>query len=155
MALRFFTVFGPRQRPDLAISKFLRLVDSGQPIPMFGDGSTSRDYTFVQDIVAGIIASLNHCSADMPLPEEEGGDTTGFRVYNLGGSSPVSLREMIATIERVVGKDAKIEQKPMQAGDVNRTWADVARSERELGYKPTTSLEEGIAKQWAWMQTQS
>ncbi len=142
VCLRFFTVFGPRQRPDLAISKFLRLVRDGQPIQMFGDGSTSRDYTYVEDIVTGVCASLNHCSPEV-----------GYRVYNLGGSSPVSLRELIETIERVVGKPANVEQKPMQPGDVQRTFADIARSQTELGYSPTTSLADGIVKQWQWIQS--
>lgn len=156
VALRFFTVFGPRQRPDLAISKFLKLIANDETIPMFGDGSTSRDYTFVDDIVAGVQACVAHCSAEMPVPSAEaGGDanqTTGFRVYNLGGSSPVSLKEMIATIGRVVGKTPKIEQLPMQPGDVNRTYADVQRAERELGYAPRVSLEQGVAQQWDWLK---
>ncbi len=141
--LRFFTVFGPRQRPDLAISKFLHLLSTGKEVPMFGDGSTSRDYTFVRDIVTGIRASMRRC-------EEVG----GYRVYNLGGNHPVSLREMIATIERVVGRSAKIKQLPMQQGDVERTWADLTRSRSELGYEPGTTLEAGIAEQWAWMRQQ-
>jgi len=141
VCLRFFTVFGPRQRPDLAISKFLRLVADNRAIPLFGDGSTSRDYTFIEDIVTGIGAALNHCSPQV-----------GFRVFNLGGNHPASLTDLVATIERVVGKKAKIERMPMQPGDVERTWADLTRSSSELGYRPTTSLEEGIARQWAWMR---
>jgi len=140
--LRFFTVFGPRQRPDLAINKFLQLVAKGQPIPIFGDGSTSRDYTFVADIVAGILATLHHC----------GQSTEKFKVYNLGGNHPAKLSELIEIIEKVVGKKAIIDRKPMQPGDVDRTWADLTRSQKELGYAPTTSLEEGIAKQWEWMK---
>ena len=139
--LRFFTVFGPRQRPDLAINKFLRLLRDGQPIPMFGDGSTSRDYTFIDDIIAGVRAAMDRC-----------GQVEGFRIYNLGGKHPVSLRDMIAVCERVTGKKAKIDPKPMQPGDVNRTWADLTRSEAELDYTPATSFEEGVAKQWDWMQ---
>jgi len=153
VALRFFTVFGPRQRPDLAISKFLRLVADGRPIPMFGDGSTSRDYTFIADIVAGVRASMLHCSPDMPLPDAEGGGATGYRVYNLGGSSPVSLKEMIDTVGRVTGRAVKVEARPMQPGDVNRTYADVSRAAAELGYAPTTSLEAGMAAQWDWMRS--
>ena len=140
--LRFFTVFGPRQRPDLAINKFLRLVATGKPIPIFGDGSTSRDYTFIADIVAGILATLDHC----------GRSDEKFKIYNLGGNHPAKLSELIETIERVVGKKAIIDRKPMQPGDVDRTWADLTRSKAELGYQPTTSLEEGIAKQWAWLK---
>lgn len=138
--LRFFTVFGPRQRPDLAISKFLLLVSQGKSIPMFGDGSTSRDYTYIDDIVTGVLAAADRCSS--------------YHIYNLGGSSPVSLREMISTIEQVVGKKALIEQKPMQPGDVERTWADLTVSQKELDYQPTTSLREGIARQWQWLQQQ-
>ncbi|MBI1337051.1 MAG: SDR family NAD(P)-dependent oxidoreductase [Phycisphaera sp.] len=140
--LRFFTVFGPRQRPDLAINKFMRLVAEGKPIPVFGDGSTSRDYTFVEDIVTGIRAAMDRC-----------GKVGGYRVYNLGGSHPVTLSEMIATVERVTGIKAKLDRKPMQAGDVERTWADLTRSKTELGYEPHTTLEAGMAKQWAWMQS--
>ena len=140
--LRFFTVFGPRQRPDLAISKFLNLIAAGEKVPMFGDGSTSRDYTFIDDIVAGIRATIDHTTAER-----------GYRIYNLGGSSPVSLKEMIQTIEQVVGKKADIQKLPMQPGDVNRTWADLTFSETELGYQPATSLRDGIEKQWAYMQS--
>lgn len=142
--LRFFTVFGPRQRPDLAINKFLNLVASGQTVPMFGDGSTSRDYTFIADIVAGVQSAIAHTTAERR-----------YQIYNLGGSSPVSLKEMIQTVEKVVGKEAKIEQLPMQPGDVNRTWADLALAEAELGYKPTTPLLQGIEKQWAYCQHQN
>ncbi len=134
--LRFFTVFGPRQRPDLAIQKFLKLVSEEKPIPFFGDGSTSRDYTFIDDIVAGILSAADRI-------EEH-----GYRIWNLGGSSPVSLSEMVATIGEVVGKEPILDKKPMQPGDVERTFADLTRSEKELGYKPTTSLKEGIKKQW-------
>jgi UDP-glucuronate 4-epimerase len=135
--LRFFTVFGPRQRPDLAIAKFLRLAAQGRAIPVFGDGSTSRDYTFIEDIVAGVLAALDRAS--------------GYHVYNLGGSHPVSLSQMIATIERVTGRRLEIDRRPMQAGDVERTWADLSRSRAELGYEPRTTLEAGIARQWSWM----
>ena len=138
--LRFFTVFGPRQRPDLAISKFMKLIHNGDEIPMFGDGSTSRDYTFIEDIVAGIVGSMEYIE--------------GYDIFNLGGSSPVSLSEMIETIEKVVGKKAKIKQMPMQPGDVDRTWADTAHSFESFGYEPKTSLEAGMARQWAWIQQQ-
>lgn len=137
--LRFFTVFGPRQRPDLAITKFLGLVAADKPIPMFGDGSTSRDYTFIDDIIAGVRAAMDRCDR--------------YRIYNLGGNHPTSLRELIATVERVVGKKAKIQPMPMQPGDVERTWADLTRSRAELGYEPRTSIEEGVAKQWAWLKS--
>ena len=139
--LRFFTVFGPRQRPDLAISKFLRLVAAGKPIPVFGDGSTSRDYTYIEDILAGVAAALSRCGSP-GLP--------GYRIYNLGGNHPVSLAELIALIERVTGRKAAIDRQPPQPGDVERTWADLSRSGAELDYHPATSLADGIARQWEW-----
>jgi UDP-glucuronate 4-epimerase len=144
--LRLFTVFGPRQRPDLAIGKFLQLARDGKPIPMFGDGSTSRDYTFVDDIVAGYCAALDRCGAPA-LPK--------YRVFNIGGNHPVSLREMIDAIGTVTGKRLVIDRKPMQAGDVERTFADLTRSKAELGYEPRTSLATGIARQWDWLNNPS
>lgn len=138
--LRFFTVYGPRQRPDLAIGKFLRLVRDDQVIPLFGDGSTSRDYTFIDDIVGGIIAAMERLDSQ-----------NGYRIWNLGGNRPVTLSNLVATIERVTGRRPHTESHPMQPGDVQRTWADLSRSKAELGYEPTTSLEEGIAVQWRWI----
>ncbi len=134
--LRFFTVFGPRQRPDLAIHKFVRLILAGKPIPFFGDGSTGRDYTFIEDIVDGIIASL-----EKSYP---------YEIFNLGGSNPVSLAEMVETIERVLGKKAEIERLPEQPGDMRYTYADVSKAERLLGYKPKVSFEEGIRRFVEW-----
>jgi UDP-glucuronate 4-epimerase len=139
-SLRFFTVYGPGQRPDLAIGLFMRKIARGEPIEMFGDGSMSRDFTFIEDIVAGVLAALERV------------DGHGCRVWNLGNSSPVRLDEMIATIERVVGKGAKVVRKPMQAGDVERTFADLERSRAELGYSPATKFEEGVRRQWEWMR---
>lgn len=139
-SLRFFTVFGPRQRPDLAIGMFLKRISQGEPIQMFGDGSTARDYTFIDDIVQGVLASYD------AIPKH------GVRTWNLGNNKPVTLREMISTIERVVGKQAKIEQKPMQPGDVERTCADITRSQQELSYQPHTSFADGVAKHWEWMR---
>ncbi len=139
--LRFFTVYGPRQRPDLAVAKFIELSRRGEPIPMYGDGDTSRDYTFVDDIVSGVVASYEKV------------DAHGYRIWNLGGSDPVPLRRMIETIGRVVtGKDGqiRIEPRPAQPGDVSRTFADLSRSRQELGYQPRTGFEEGVRKQWAW-----
>lgn len=138
--LRFFTVFGPRQRPDLAISSFMRKIVSGERIPMFGDGASSRDYTFIDDIVAGVLASIDR------VPDH------GFRVWNLGGSSPVTLREMIDAVARAVGKPAIVESLPAQPGDVERTFADLDRSLRELGYVPRTPFEEGLRLQWQWLR---
>lgn len=140
--LRFFTVFGPRQRPDLAVSKFLSAVSSGREVTLFGDGSMSRDYTYIDDIVAGVLAAYDRVPAH------------GYRIWNLGGNSPVSLTDMLATVCRVVGKDAKIVPAPMQPGDVQRTWADLTRSAKELGYRPTVPFEEGVRRQWEWAREQ-
>lgn len=142
--LRFFTVYGPRQRPDLAIGKFMRMIHGGQSIPVFGDGSTSRDYTFIDDIVDGVMAALTHAES-----------SGGYDVFNLGSHRPIALSELIAAIETTVGKTANIDRQPMQPGDVNRTYADVAKSERVLGYKPSVSLKDGLAAQWEWLQQRS
>jgi UDP-glucuronate 4-epimerase len=138
--LRFFTVFGPRQRPDLAIMGFMRRISSGQPIEMFGDGSTARDYTFVDDTVSGVLAAYAR------VPQY------GCRVWNLGNNAPVTLREMIAGVAEVVGTPATILAKPMQAGDVERTCADISRAQTELGYAPRTAFTDGLAAQWRWLQ---
>lgn len=138
--LRFFTVFGPRQRPDLAISRFMRLAAQGEPIPMFGDGSTSRDYTYIDDIVAGVLSAAREI------------DAHGYRIWNLGGAHPVTLRDMIDAIARTTGKALRVNQLPMQPGDVTRTYADLSRSERELGYSPSTTFDEGLANHWTWLQ---
>lgn len=140
--LRFFTVFGPRQRPDLAIALFMDKISRGEPIPVYGAGSTSRDYTFIDDIVAGVVASYDRI------------DQFGYRIWNLGGNHPVTLSDMISTIGRVVGKEPKIMQGPPRAGDVERTFADLTRSRAELGYEPRTSFEAGVRKQWEWLQSQ-
>ena len=136
--LRFFTVFGPRQRPDLAIHKFTRLITDGKPIPVFGDGSTSRDYTFVEDIVAGIMSALDHCDR--------------YRIYNLGGNDPVTLKSLIEGIEIAIGRKAIIQRQPTQPGDVERTYADLTRSKAELGYQPRTSMTEGLKKFAEWFK---
>lgn len=138
--LRFFTVFGPGQRPDLAIAQFLSRVARGEVIRLFGDGTSSRDYTYIDDIVAGVLAAYDR------IPGH------GLRTWNLGGNHPVSLDEMVSAIERITGNKAKIERLPMQAGDVERTYADLARSRAELGYEPRIGLEEGLRRQWAWMR---
>ncbi len=134
--LRFFTVYGPRQRPDLAIANFLHRVAAGQPLRVFGDGTSSRDYTYVADIVAGVLAAYERV------------DKHGYRVWNLGNSSPVTLNEMIKTIETVVGKRAVLERAPAQPGDVERTWADLARSREELDYQPTVTFAQGVTLQY-------
>jgi UDP-glucuronate 4-epimerase len=141
--LRFFTVYGPGQRPDLAIHLFSRKLIDGESIPMFGDGTTSRDYTFVEDIVDGILGALQRTN------DSVGG---GYRVYNLGGSQPIELRALIAALEKATGREAKIERKPEQPGDVPRTWADVGRAEAELGYRPNVSIEQGLERFVAWFR---
>jgi UDP-glucuronate 4-epimerase len=138
--LRFFTVYGPRQRPDLAISAFMRKISAGETLQVFGDGSTSRDYTFVADIVQGILAAYDR------IPQH------GYRVWNLGNSSPVTLNAMIAAIEQVVGRKASLERLAMQPGDVERTWADLERASKELEYEPTTSFIDGLEAQWHSMR---
>ncbi len=146
--LRFFTVYGPSQRPDLAISKFMRLIANDKPVPMFGDGSMSRDYTYIDDIIQGVLAASEFLSASSLKPQASG----LFRVFNLGGSQPVSLRDMIESIGAVVGNEPQIEHLPMQPGDVQRTYADLSRSRQELGFDPQTPFEEGLRKQWAWLR---
>src|SRR5262245_38146492 len=144
-ALRFFTVYGPRQRPDLAIMKFMRMIAAGEDVPMFGDGTTSRDYTYIDDIVDGVLAA-ERVLASPSAPGSAGGPAAGgaCRIWNLGGSHPYTLSEMIDTIAKAVGKPARIKRLPMQPGDVERTWADLARSKAELGFEPHTSFEYGV-----------
>lgn len=140
LSLRFFTVYGPRQRPDLAIHKFTSLLEAGKPIPVFGDGSTGRDYTYVEDIVAGVLAALDYTPpAGVP-----------YDVFNLGNSHPVTLNDMIAAIERATGRTAQRQQQPLQPGDVPLTWADVSKAARLLDYKPATQLDEGLRRFVAW-----
>lgn len=134
--LRFFTVFGERQRPDLAMSLFMRRIAAGQEIEMFGDGSMSRDFTYVGDIVRGVLAAYDR------IPSH------GYRIWNLGSDRPVRLDAMIAAIARVVGREAIVKRRPMQPGDVERTWADLTRSQAELGYRPQMPFEEGLVRQW-------
>jgi UDP-glucuronate 4-epimerase len=134
--LRFFTVYGPRQRPDLAIASFMRRIGRGEEIEMFGDGSMSRDYTYIDDVAAGVLAAYER------IPRH------GYRVWNLGSDRPVRLDEMVAAIARVVGRPARVRRVPAPPGDVERTWADLSRSRAELGYSPRTAFEEGLVRQW-------
>ena len=136
-ALRLFTVFGPRQRPDLAISRFLKNVSQGLPIKVYGDGKSSRDYTYVGDIVNGIVAAIDRAV-----------DTD---IINLGNSRPVTLTGLVETVEQVCGRQAVTESLPMQPGDVERTWADISRATQLLGYQPGVGIFEGIKRQWEWM----
>ncbi|GMU33772.1 MAG: epimerase [Planctomycetia bacterium] len=135
--LRFFTVYGARQRPDLAIHKFAKLILAGKSIPVFGDGSMMRDHTYIDDIIAGVVAAIDRCG--------------GYKIYNLGESRPVSLSDLIAAIERAVGKKAMIERLPLQPGDVHQTYADVSRAKAELGYEPSTEIEAGLAEFAQWL----
>lgn len=137
--LRFFTVYGPRQRPDMAIHKFTRLVDSGEPIPLYGDGSSGRDYTYISDVVDGIISALNR--------------KFDFEIFNLGNSETTRLSRLVAMIEENLGKKANIERLPAQAGDVPTTCADVSKAQRLLDYRPKVGIEEGIQEFIRWYKT--
>lgn len=139
IALRFFTVYGPGQRPDLAIHKFTRAISEGRPIEQFGDGSSRRDYTYVEDIVQGI-----HAAAEYDCD---------YEVFNLGESETISLAEMIAAIEAALGKSALIERRPDQPGDMPATWADISKARQLLGYNPRTKIAEGIPAFVQWFQT--
>lgn len=131
VCLRFFTVYGARQRPDLAIHKFANLISSGQPIPVFGDGTTRRDYTYVDDIIAGVRAAIDY-------------NQSIYEVINLGESRTVELRELIALLEKELGQTAKIDRQELQPGDVPQTFADIDKARRLLNYNPQTQIEEGI-----------
>jgi UDP-glucuronate 4-epimerase len=139
VCLRFFTVYGPRQRPDLAIRKFIESIAEGRPIQVFGDGTSGRDYTYVADTVSGIAAALGH--------------DCRFDVFNLGNSRPVSLNEMIATIETAVGRQAVRVRCGEQPGDVPITFADIGKAQRVLGYSPRTSFVDGIRKFVEWQRS--
>jgi UDP-glucuronate 4-epimerase len=141
VCLRFFTVYGPRQRPDLAIHKFTSQIESGKPIRLYGDGNSGRDYTYVDDIVAGVLGALEYLSRD---------GTALFEVFNLGNSHPVKLAEMVAALERATGRTAKYSHEPDQPGDVPLTWADISKASRLLGYKPITSFDEGLQRFVSW-----
>lgn len=144
LCLRFFTVYGPRQRPDLAIHKFLSRLEAGKPIPFFGDGSTGRDYTYVEDIVSGILAALEYTHPAGLVP---------FDVMNLGNSHPVNLSKLVAALERVSGNKAIVDRQPPQPGDVPITWANIEKAGRLLGYKPATPLEDGLRKFASWYRS--
>lgn len=137
VCLRFFTVYGPRQRPDLAIHKFTKLIDEGKPIPVFGDGMFKRDFTYVTEIVDGIMASIDY-------------DKSGYEIFNLGESHTTSVIDLIKLIENELGKKAVIDWQPAQPGDVPITYADVSKAEKLLNYKPRTKPEEGIKKFVQW-----
>jgi UDP-glucuronate 4-epimerase len=130
--LRFFTVYGPRQRPDLAIHKFTKLIMDGKPIPFYGEGNTERDYTYIDDIIDGIIKAIEKLK--------------GYDIFNLGASKTISLTKMISTIEKTIDKKAILEKFPLQPDDVERTFADITKAKQKLGYEPKISFEEGINK---------
>ena len=134
--LRFFTVYGPRGRPDMAIAKFVRLIDSGESIEMYGDGSTRRDYTFIDDIVSGVVSALDR--------------DFGYEIFNLGNSDTALLKDLISIIETSLGKKAVILEKEIQQGDVEVTYADISKAKRMLGYNPKTKISDGVKKYIEW-----
>lgn len=136
--LRFFTVYGPRQRPDLAIHKFSKLIEAGKPIPVYGDRSMQRDFTYIDDIIDGTVAAINNCE--------------GYEIYNLGESKPMRLDELIMEIEKALGKKAAINRLPMQPGDVYQTYADVTKAKGGFGYEPKTEFADGLAKFVRWLR---
>ncbi len=139
VCLRFFTVYGARQRPDLAIHKFARLISAGKPIPVFGDGATRRDYTYIDDCIAGVRAAIDYNASD-------------FEVINLGESRTVELRELISLLEKELGRPAIIDRQPLQPGDVPQTFADISKARRLLGYNPRTQIEEGMRRFVEWFR---
>ena len=136
--MRIFTAYGPRQRPDLAIRAFAERMLRDEPIPVYGDGSSLRDFTFVGDLVDGLVRAL-----DRPL---------GFRILNLGAGSPVVLLDVIRAIEAALGRPARIDWLPRQPGDVSKTWADTSAAREALGYAPVTTLAQGIGRFVAWLR---
>lgn len=138
MILRFFTVYGPRGRPDMAPAKFSRAILAGEQLAQFGDGSTSRDYTYIDDIIDGIMRALE--------------TKVDFEVINLGNSHPITLADFIKTCEKIIGRGAKIKKLPRQAGDVEKTWANVVKAYKLLGWKPVTRLEEGLERYFEWLK---
>jgi UDP-glucuronate 4-epimerase len=141
--LRFFTVYGPRQRPDLAIHKFAKLIEQGRPIPVYGDGTAMRDFTYIDDIIDGTVAAINRLTIH----------DSRFTIYNLGHSHPITVNDLITEIEKALGKKAIKEYVPAQPGDVERTYADITKAARELGYKPRTTIEEGLARFVEWLRS--
>ncbi len=140
-SLRFFTVYGPRQRPEMAIHQFTRLIHEGKPVSLYGDGSSKRDYTYIEDILDGVLKA-----SDRP---------DGYRIYNLGESRTVGLMDLVRLLEGALGKRAEIRYLPAQPGDVPVTYADLGRAKAELGYAPKVSIEEGIARFIAWYRKNS
>ena len=138
--LRFFTVYGPKQRPDLAIHKFTKMILEEKPIPFYGDGDTKRDYTYIDDIVDGILKSTEYLFKNENV----------YEIFNLGESHVISLKEMVETIENELGKKAILNKQPMQPGDVEKTYADITKAKTMLGYNPQTDFKDGIKKFVEW-----
>lgn len=138
VCLRFFTVYGPRQRPEMAIHKFARLIDRGEPVPLFGKGDSRRDYTYVSDIVGGVLGAMER--------------PPGFSIYNLGESRTVSLLDLVRLLEKALGKEARLDHRPDQPGDVPITYADVSRARADLRYDPRVGVEEGISLFVDWFR---
>jgi Nucleoside-diphosphate-sugar epimerases len=138
--LRFFTVYGPRQRPDLAIHKFTHLILSGKPVPFYGDGTTQRDYTYIDDIVDGVVKALDWTNSSKNC----------YDIFNLGESRTIELSQMVQTIENALGRKAELNILPVQPGDVEKTFADISKSKKILGYNPHTAFAEGINKFVQW-----
>ncbi len=139
--LRFFTVYGPRQRPEMAIHRFAQLMSEGARVPVFGAGDSSRDYTYVDDIVDGVLGALAH--------------SRGYRIYNLGGANPVALSRLVQLVGEAMGLPVDVDAQPTQPGDVDRTFADVSRAAAELGYAPKVDIEEGVRRFVAWFRLTS
>lgn len=137
VCLRFFTVYGPKQRPDLAIRKFTCLMLKNEPIPVYGDGNSLRDYTYIDDIIDGICSAIEY-------------NKTNYEIINLGGGNPITVKEVISTIEKVLKKSAVINYLPFQKGDVNKTISDITKAKRLLGYTPKTNFKDGISKFVEW-----
>ena len=169
--LRYFTVYGPRQRPDLAIHKFAKLIERGKPIPVYGDGTMMRDFTYIDDIIDGTVAAMKKLTAENAKSAEEEinhgfrGSTrlelknkirvirgSNFNIYNLGHSHPITVDDLIAEIEKVFGKKAIKEYLPPQPGDVERTYADITKAAKDLGYNPSTTIQTGLAKFTTWLR---
>jgi UDP-glucuronate 4-epimerase len=141
IALRFFTVIGPRQRPDLAIHKFARLILRGEPVPFYGDGSSSRDYTYIDDTISGVRAAMDYTGSE-------------FEIVNLGNTHPISLAEMVGCLEDALGVKAKLQRLPVQAGDVPQTAADISKARSLLGYDPRTDFAAGVRAFAEWLRSQ-
>jgi UDP-glucuronate 4-epimerase len=138
--LRFFTVYGPGQRPDLAIHKFTKLIINDEEVPFYGDGTTERDYTYIDDIIDGVLRAIQWV---------ENGQGS-YEIFNLGESRTINLKQMVTTLEKALGKKAKLKVLPMQPGDVKRTYADITKARKILGYNPATAFEDGIEKFVQW-----